>query len=166
MNISQEFKSAVKEKDIMIIRIMLKDSLVVDPTFEEFNAMSSYAESNLDELYDEHDGEIFSNNLSDWTKDYMDEQMVKVVTNFSNERISFLKIICKHLYGERAEKIEQEKIQENAKKAHITQKRIGTGLSIAGAVSAVVGIAISKPLIAGVGVVVAVAGGVLIATDR
>lgn len=166
MNISQEFKNAVEEKDVMMVRIMLKDSMVVDPTFEEFNILLSYAEINLDDLYDEHDGEIFSNNLSDWTNEYMATQMVNVVTNFSKERVSFLKKICKHIYSDRAEKIEYERMQENVKTSRITQKQLGVGLAAAGVTSAVVGIAISKPLVIGVGVVAAVAGGILIATDK
>ena len=106
MNISQDFINAVAEKDLMMVHIMLKDSMVVDPTFKEFDTLLVYAENNLEELYDEHDGEVFSNDLSAWTKDYLAEQMVNVVTNFSKERVEFLKNICKHLYSARAEKIE------------------------------------------------------------
>ena len=125
-----------------------------------------YAENNLEELYDEHDGEVFSNDLSAWTKDYLAEQMVNVVTNFSKERVEFLKNICKHLYSARAEKIENERRTENSQKIQVTRKQVGTGLAIAGVASAVVGIAISKPLVIGVGVAAAVAGGVLIVTDK
>lgn len=166
MNISQEFKDAVEEKDIMMVRIMLKDSLIVDPTFEEFNAMISYSEKFLDELYDEHDGEIFSRNPSDWTKDYMDEEMVRVISNFSKERISLLKSICQHLYSNRAKKIEYERVQENSQRISISKKQVGTGLAVAGVVTAVAGVVVSKTLVVGVGVVAAVAGGILIVTDK
>lgn len=166
MNISQDFINAVAEKDLMMVHIMLKDSMVVDPTFKEFDTLLVYAENNLEELYDEHDGEVFANDLSAWTKDYLAEQMVNVVTNFSKERVEFLKNICKHLYSARAEKIENERRTENSQKIQVTRKQVGTGLAIAGVASAVVGIAISKPLVIGVGVAAAVAGGVLIVTDK
>lgn len=166
MNISQDFINSVNENDVMMVRIMLKDSLVVDPTFAEFNAMLSYAEKNLNDLYDEHDGEQFINDISKWTKDYMDEQMVKVVSNFSKERITTLKNICKHLYSGRAEKIEFERAKENAQSSYITQKQVGTGLAVAGTLTAVAGIVLSKPIVIGVGAVAAVAGGILIITDK
>lgn len=99
MAVSQEFQTALDNKDIMTVRIMLKDSLVVDPTFTEFGEMLRLAEKSLDSLYDEHDGEELINDGSRWNKDYMDTQMVKVIRNFSKERIELLKNICSHLYG-------------------------------------------------------------------
>ena len=99
MAVSQEFQTALDDKDIGLVRIMLKDSLVLDPTFTEFGEMLRVAEKSLDSLYDEHDGEELINDSSQWDKDYMDTQMVKVIRNFSRERIELLKNICAHLYG-------------------------------------------------------------------
>jgi len=165
MAITQEFRKAVQDNDTLMIRIMLKDSLVVDPTFEEFNQMISLSEGNTSDLYEEHDGEALQHDVDLWTKDYMDEQMVQVIYNFSKKRIELLKRICKHLYGERAEKIEKERIVSSSRK-HISQKQVGTGLVVGGVVATVVGITVVKSVIVVAGVASVVVGGVLIITDK
>ena len=161
MAITQEFRDAVKNKDNRMVRIMLKDSLLVDPTFREFNEMLKIAESDITDLYDEHDGEVLKYEESIWTKDYMDEQMVQVVYNFSKERVDLLKRICKHIYRERASKIESEKYNSEPK-IIITQKQVGIGLSAVGVGAIAVGVAIETPIIVTAGVVVGIAGAIMI----
>lgn len=165
MTITQEFMDAVKNKDNRMVRIMLKDSLVVDPTFREFNEMVKIAESNITDLYDEHDGEALKYEMSTWTKVYMDEQMVQVVYNFSKERVNLLKSICKYIYRERASKIESGKYSSEPK-IIITQKQAGTGLAAVGVGAIVVGLAIEAPMIATAGVVAGIAGAAMIITDK
>lgn len=161
MALTEEFDKAITVKNTRMIRIMLKDSLVVDPTFEEFNKMVSIAENNLNDLYDEHDGEKLNFDSSSWTKDYMNEQMVQVVYNFSKERLNLLKSICKNMYKGRANKIEAERV--NTREIHrVTQKQVGTGVVISGVVIATVGVAISEPLVIGVGALAIVVGGIII----
>lgn len=165
MVITQEFRQAVQNKDTRMVRIMLKNSLVVDPTFAEFNQMNALAEANIEALYDEHDGELLKSETTAWTKDYMDEQMVQVVYNFSKERINLLKSICRQLYGQRASQIEK---QRNAPLTQIqfSRKQVGTGLVVGGVATTVVGVAIAEPLIVATGIAVGIVGGVLIITDK
>ena len=75
---------------------MMKDSLLVDPTFAEFNEMSRLA-SNVNGLYDKHDGRELRSDISTWDDNYMDKLMVQVVGNFSKERLDHLKDIVKYL---------------------------------------------------------------------
>lgn len=165
MTITQEFRDAVNSKDSRLVRIMLKDSLVVDPTFIEFNEMIKIAEIKITDLYDEHDGEVLKYEISTWSKDYMDEQMVQVVYNFSKERINLLKSICKHLYKDRASKIERDRYSPEPR-IIITQKQAGTGLAVVGVGAIAIGLAIEAPIIATVGVVAGVAGAAMIITDK
>lgn len=165
MTITQEFRDSVKNRDNRMVRIMLKDSLVVDPTFREFNEMLKIAESDITDLYDEHDGEVLKYEESRWTKGYMDEQMVQVVYNFSKERVDLLKRICKHIYSERASKIESGKYNSEPK-IIITQKQVGTGLSAVGVGAIVVGVAIEAQMIAVAGFVASIAGAIMIITDK
>lgn len=165
MSITQEFRNAVTQNDVRTVRIMLKDSLVVDPSFTEFNQMIGLSSSLLG-LFDAHDGELLNYDISQWSKDYMDEQMVQVVYNFSKERVELLKSICTHLYGARVAKIENERKTETTVNCSVSRKQIGTGIAIAGVATAVVGIALSKTLVIGAGVVAVVVGGAMIITDR
>lgn len=99
MPLTNAFRQAVAENKVLNIRIMMKDSLLVDPTFTEFREMEQCAR-NVPNLYDPHDGEVFSTDTSEWTESYMNRQMVLVVRNFSHERIAMLKKIVAHLYPE------------------------------------------------------------------
>lgn len=166
MAISQEFKQAVQAKDIRLVRIMLKDNLVIDPTFMEFEHMKTIAEGIVD-LYDEHDGESLKTNPDTWTKDYLDEQMIQVVYNFSRQRIDLLKRMCRHLFGNRVAKIERER-QHSTYQNQIKMSRtqIGTGLTAGGVITTAVGIAVAKPVVIAVGTAAIVVGGACLLSDR
>jgi hypothetical protein len=90
------FREAVSKGNVREIRIMLKDSLLVDPTFARFNKMEKAA-SEIPGLYDNHDGRSFINNSDEWTDEYMDKIMVQVVGNFSHERVDHLKAVVRKL---------------------------------------------------------------------
>lgn len=96
MALTKAFYEAVSENDVRGIRIMMKNSLLVDPTFREFAEMEKETAS-IKGLYDEHDGRAFNNNKETWNDEYMDRLMVQVVRNFSHERIKHLKDVVRYL---------------------------------------------------------------------
>lgn len=96
MAITNAFINAVEAGNVRAIRIMMKDSLLVDPTFAEFNQMAQYAR-NMNGLYDNHDGRELKEDEASWNDDYMNKLMVQVVGNFSEQRINRLKDIVRHL---------------------------------------------------------------------
>lgn len=137
MAITERFKSAAEAKDITLVRIMIKDSMVVDPTLADCNLMIKMANSKFEGLFDAHDGEVLNYDKSAWTKDYMDEQMVQIVFNFSTERLELLKDICQFLYKDRATKASSEQKSGSSSTVQIDQKHVG-GLIVAVVVVAVV----------------------------
>lgn len=164
--VSQEFSEAVENGKIVRVRIMLKDSMLVDPTTRQFDALFNYASEKLGNLYDEHDGETLKYEVSLWNESYLNGQMVKVVNNFSKERIELLKNMVKYLYRERAEKIASEENNAYGSDKNISRKQIGMGVSAAGAVVTVAGIAASESFLVIGGVVAVAAGAVMILTDK
>ena len=96
MALTNAFYEAVKSGNVRRVRIMMQDSLLVDPTFTEFNAMEKAAASMVG-LYDEHDGKELVEDRTLWNDDYMDKVMVKVLSNFSHERIDHLKEVIRYL---------------------------------------------------------------------
>lgn len=96
MALTSAFYEAVNSGNVRRVRIMMQDSLLIDPTFVEFNAMEKAAKSMVG-LYDVHDGKEFINDRSFWTDEYMDKVMVKVVSNFSHERLDHLKEVVRYL---------------------------------------------------------------------
>ena len=105
--ISPEFNSAVKTGNLLRVRIMLKDSLIVDPTFAQFNEMFAYARTALPELLEPYDNGALEDDRSKWDKDLMNMELVEIVNNFSQTRIDHLKRIISIIL---ADKIRSAKI--------------------------------------------------------
>lgn len=99
MKVDIEFQDAVKNDDRDLVRIMLKDSIMIDPTLDMYKVLSSYAEAKLSmPLYEKYDGIAFADE-SDWTEDYFNQEMIKLLDNFSKERIIHLEKVCKKIYS-------------------------------------------------------------------
>lgn len=96
MALTNAFYEAVKSGNVRRVRIMMKNSLLIDPTFEEFHAMEKAASSMVG-LYDKHDGKEFIEDRNLWDNNYMDKVMVKVISNFSHERLDHLKEVVHYL---------------------------------------------------------------------
>ena len=89
--LSPEFNSAIKNGNLLRVRIMLKDSLIVDPTFVQFNEMFAYARQALPTLLVPFDNSDLENDRSKWDKDLMNMELVEIINNFSEARIYHLK---------------------------------------------------------------------------
>lgn len=180
MALTNAFKEAVNSGNVRRIRIMMKDSLLVDPTFREFKEMENAAAS-VQGLYDIHDKKEFELNKENWDDNYMNKQMVQLVSNFSHKRIEHIKDVVRYLRPE--VKTTQSSIETrrnnstntitNTSKSYKEQKRrdqrkgdflgstVATG-AVAGAVAgAVVASATASMTIAGAVATGAVAGGVV-----
>ena len=73
--VSPEFYSAVKTGNLLRVRIMLKDSLIVDPTFAQFNEMLAYARVEIPELLEPYDKGTLEDNSDKWDKDLMNMEL-------------------------------------------------------------------------------------------
>ena len=167
MTITKEFIEAVENGKLLRVRIMLKDILLVDPTATKFEEMESFANSRLSNLYDEHDEETLNYDVTAWVEDYLNEQMVAVVNNFSKKRIELLKSMVRHIYKDKVQRIRQEESSSrNQEKRIITQKHVGAGVTAAGAALAVAGICTSHTILTIGGVAAAAVGVALIVTDK
>ena len=165
MAITNEFAEAVQSENIMRVRIMLKDSLLLDPTAGQFQEMEQYAMEKLGNIYTEHDGEKLNFDVTSWNEDYLNEQMVAVIGCFSKERVELLKSMVRFLYKEKADKIRKETSEAHVQ-SHITRKQVGVGVSAAGVVLTAAGICTSHTLITIGGVAAVAAGIVLIVSDK
>lgn len=165
MAVTQEFMEAVQSGREMRVRIMLKDSLLVDPTLAQFEEMERYAVQQMGNIYTEHDGEQLNFDVTAWDEDYLNRQMVAVVSNFSKERVELLQAMVQHLYRDKANKIREDR-NYAASKSDISRKQIGTGVTVAGAALTVAGLCTSHTMLVIGGVAVAAAGVALIVSDR
>ena len=171
MAITNEFKEVVQSGKVLRIRIMLKDSLLIDPTSKLFDEMLQYASEKLGDIYAEHDGEKLNYDKASWNEDYLNLQMVTLVDNFSKERVDLLKAMVRYLYKDKAEKMEAEranKAERGSKEQSngLTRKQIGAGVTAAGGVAAVAGICTSQVALTVGGLAVAAVGVALIVSDK
>ena len=95
--ITKAFEEAVKNKNISLVRIMMKDSLIVDPSLKTFNKMNTLA-SQIEGLYDDFDNRELRADESLWDSQYLDLLMVQLLRNFSREGIRHIKKIVKRIY--------------------------------------------------------------------
>lgn len=98
MALTNAFWRAVKSNDIVSLRIMMKNSLLIDPSFKEFHEMEK-ATSGIKGLWEEHDGgKEFITDKSKWNGDYEAKLMTNLITtNFSHERINHFKEVIRYL---------------------------------------------------------------------
>lgn len=150
-----KFIKSVDESDVVSVRISLTNELMLDPRGESFKVMLSYAESKLDDLYDVHDGVVYSENSDDWNEELLYRVKNDLDYNFSRERILFYEKIAKYVLQEKAKQLDSEEQEElrkknNEKKYTHTQinetnnskdkREIYTGIAIGGAVVATIGL--------------------------
>lgn len=162
MAILNEFKDAVQTGKTLRVHIMLKDSILFDPTGALFREMEQYAVSKMGDIYVKHDGEVLKYDLASWNNAYLTDQMVKVVGNFSKERVKLLKEMVAFLYKDKAEQIRNEA----KKQTKITKKQAGTGVTVAGAALAVAGVCTSHAILTVGGVAAAVVGIAVLVSDK
>ena len=115
MAVTAAFYDAVKENNLLRVHIMMKDSLLLDRTFKEFESREMAA-STMQGLYVPYDGGELKENPADWDDDYMNTMLVQLLHNFSRERVEHLKRIITYLHP----------VQTNAtenKPNHISRER-------------------------------------------
>lgn len=100
MAVTREFAEAVTQRNLLRVKIMLKDSLLVDTSFNQFNEMLKYAELRLHNIWisNEEDDEVFSDSPKE-----LNIILAGLVNNFSRRRVAHLKGMIKKLYPPQSE---------------------------------------------------------------
>lgn len=115
--ISAEFEKAVADKNILRVRIMLKDAMLADFSMKQFNERFRYAKNKIPNLLVEYDGGELENDRSQWTQQLLNLEQVQLINNFSLQRIAHFKQIIQTLYADEI-KVKQSKPQ--TKKNNLT----------------------------------------------
>lgn len=92
MSVSTEFKNIVENDSIIAVRSYLTNYLIGEDDFQLFDDALAYAAGKVD-VWQEHDGQVFSSDKAAWTTDYLSELLVAVVSNFSRQRIDHIKAV-------------------------------------------------------------------------
>ena len=121
--VSQEFKMAVSEKNLLRTRIMIKDSFVIDPTFGQLEEMVFYARTRLPDLLVLFDGGELEDDPEKWNVDVMNTELVQLVTNFSEKRLRHLKKVVAKVLEAEAMKMRRKKINALDHQSSLSMKK-------------------------------------------
>lgn len=98
MTVSKEFIQAINERNVLRIRLMLKNSLLLDTSFHSFWEMARMAKSNGIEVWMEDSGQPLKRKPKPWTVDDMNYEITAVVNDFTEEHMRYLMDIIGEVY--------------------------------------------------------------------
>lgn len=91
--ITQEFRQAVEERNLLRIRIMMKDSLLIHKSAQQFNEMKNYAYKQGINVYikDEENFDPLPEEL--WNENLLNLELAKLINDFTTRRADY----CLHI---------------------------------------------------------------------
>lgn len=99
MALTPEFISAVSAENLLRVRIMLKDSLLVDKSFFQFKEMRTYAEERGVDFWMGKKEELEIAPKTDWNRELMNLELTRLVNDFTKERLVYCQRIIEKVYG-------------------------------------------------------------------
>ena len=95
-NVSEAFNKALQQKNYRLIKIMMENSMLADPSFKDFDKMDAIV-SGIRGFYEKHDNGEFENDKTKWDEEYLARLTVQTTKNFSHERVDHLKDVVRYL---------------------------------------------------------------------
>ena len=182
--ISREFQENIESGDVMLVRCVLSNDLIVDRTFKKFKEEFEVARKKMD-LLEPYDEEAFEADSEKWDMEYLSHQKVALIENFSEERIAHMQEVITKVMPPVTEKksnttlsyqtpsggkakrtgktvtvtrqVDKERVINKGKPSK--KKDIaGNALIIGGIATTTAGIALAQPVVVGTGVIATGAG--------
>lgn len=92
------FEEALRENNIIRIRLMMKNSLLYDPSFKSFDEMETLAEKYKVNIWQDSAAEVLIKRDKPWTIDDVNYELTAIVSHFTKERIVYLKDLITDVY--------------------------------------------------------------------
>ena len=96
---------------------MIKDAFVTDPSCALVDEMLQYAKNNGLKLMEPYDGGDMKKFSSEWDRAALNSELVKLVDNFSEDRIQNLRLMVKKVIGAPRNEISDEQRKEKRQDA-------------------------------------------------
>lgn len=100
---SNEFKTAVLNGDVLAVRIMIKDSILLDTSGKMTNEMLKYVEEKQLKILEGYDGGALVLEPEKWNPNLLNLGLVELMGNFSELRIDHLKRMAQKLYPQKTQ---------------------------------------------------------------
>lgn len=170
----KKFINAVSERDLVDVRLLLSNELMLDPRGASFHEMLSYAESRLEGLFVPDNGRRSEKDSAQWDKDFLYQIKNELDDNFSREKLNYYEQVAKQVLKEKAEQLDAEETRrghqsdnqgseqqaDNWFEGH--KKEVYTGVTVGGAVLTTIGLCVSKVALTTLGVVGLAVGGYML----
>lgn len=122
--ISSEFRQNVASGDLDTVRSALIDYLIIDRSFMSFDEALAYAQNTLNIIEPFNNEPPFSE--EPWDSNYLNQQKVALMMNFSTERINHIKkVISKVLPAKEVEKAPISYAPHSSSSSERTDSRTG-----------------------------------------
>lgn len=171
-----EYKEAVDNGNVAMVRIALSNELLFDPRGGSFNEMLEYAVEHLPNLFEENkDATYVVPPKNQWNEDFMYEVKSDMDANFSKEKLAFYEAVVKFVGKDKAIEVEEEETlpeveDKNAHEEHPTRTikitKVSGGVAVGGAIVATVGMCTGMTALSIIGGAIFVGGVLLIINDN
>lgn len=98
MAVSNEFIQAVSKQDVLEIRLILKNSLLLDTSFRKYKEMLAYVERSGINIWME--SKPIERKERPWSMDLMNYELTAIINDFSKDHMQYLQDIISYIYRE------------------------------------------------------------------
>ena len=133
----EQFVEAIKEGEIVFVRLFLSNELLLDPRGDSFDEMLEYAESHCPNLYENYDSTFNTlNDSNQWNQQYLNDLKNEIDTHFEKKLLKHYKEVALVVLKDKAAALNtQEQETYNKKSNAKIYKRIACGTLLAGGVA-------------------------------
>lgn len=112
----QKYIDAVAERNLVKVRIMLADELLLDPRGKTFKEMLAYAKQNISNLFEvnKEANFVISPDRSIWDIDLVSEIKQDLISNFSVEKLALFQEVAMEVGKEKAKALAEEEYRERS----------------------------------------------------
>lgn len=99
MSVTKEFMQAIEDRNILRIRLMMKNSLLLDTTFNDFRKMENIARNHGIDIWQRTSQSTLPKRKKQWSLDDMNYELTSIVKDFTKEHMQYLMEIIDELYN-------------------------------------------------------------------
>ena len=168
----QKFITAVNAGDVVSVRLMLSNELMLDPRGKSFDEMLFFAEKQLPNHYEADNQKYYDIPSDKWNEEFLFSLKNDLDENFSKDKVHLYKKVAMVVLKDKAENLYQEEVKKgndisikltssaNSKHEESSNKTAKTVI-VGGAALTIAGLCLSKVALTSIGIL-GVMGGIVL----
>lgn len=118
----KEFIDAIEANDVTKVRLLLSDELMLNPHSDKYQEMKEYAEKNLPNLYEEHDGTSLEYDEGNLTMDFLMQIKNDLDFNFSKERLVVFEKVARMVLSVKENSLDEAEPESNTENQSVDKE--------------------------------------------